>query len=167
MKTLLVIDYKDYTEDLPVYEKHTVRAIIIKNGLIAVQKSRDGEYKILGGVVEEGESHLEAIIREVEEEGGMFVKPDSLREIGIIEEKRLDIFKKDRIYHCYTYFYYCDVEQRVVSLNLTACEIAKGYELAWALPQDVVNSNRTKIKERWKLRDTEFVSLLAEGKLND
>ncbi len=167
MNTLLLIDYKDYNEDLPVYEKHTARAVILKDGLLAVQKSRDGEYKILGGVIEDGESHLETIMREVEEEAGMFVKPDSLKPIGVIEEKRLDVFQKNRIYHCYTYFYYCDVEERVVSLNLTACEAAKGYQLAWETPEQIVLSNREKIKARWKLRDTEFVSLLAEGKLDD
>lgn len=167
MKTLLLIDYKDYTDDLPVYEKHTVRAIIIKDGKLAMQQSRDGEYKILGGVVEEGESHLQTILREVEEEAGMFVKPDSLRAIGMIEEKRLDVFQKNRVYHCYTYFYYCDVEERVVPLKLTACEVAKGYKLAWETPARIVETNRTHIKERWKLRDTEFVNLLAEGKLDD
>lgn len=167
MRKLLTIDYKDYTEEMPVYEKHTVRAIIRHDGKLAMQQSRDGEYKILGGVVEDGESHLAAILREVEEEAGMFVKPDSLKEIGVIEEKRLDVFHKDRIYHCLTYFYYCDVEERMVPLKLTACEVAKGYKLAWETPEHIVETNRRLIKEKWKLRDTEFVNLLAEGKLND
>ena len=46
MKKLLVLDYKNYTEDLPVYEKNTVRAIIMKDGKLAMQQRRTGEYKI-------------------------------------------------------------------------------------------------------------------------
>ena len=167
MKKLLVLDYKNYTEDMSVYEKETVRAIIMKDGKLAMQQSRTGEYKILGGVVEEGESHLTTILREVEEEAGMFVKPDSLREIGVVEEKRLDVFHKNRIYHCLTYFYGCDVEDGVVPLKLTDSEVAKGYKLAWATPQQIVETNRALIKEKWKLRDTEFVNLLLEGKVHD
>ncbi len=167
MKKLLVLDYKNYTEELPVYEKHTVRAIIMKDGKLAMQQSHTGEYKILGGVVEEGENHLTTILREVEEEAGMFVKPDSLREIGVVEEKRLDVFYKNRIYHCLTYFYGCDVEDGVVPLKLTDSEVAKGYKLAWATPKQIVETNRALIKEKWKLRDTEFVNLLLEGKVHD
>ena len=82
MKKLLVIDYKDYTEDMPVFEKHTVRAVILRDGMLAMQKSRYGEFKMLGGVVEDGESHLETLMREVEEEAGLLVRPDSVKEIG-------------------------------------------------------------------------------------
>ncbi len=167
MKKLLVLDYKNYAEELPVYEKHTVRAIIMKDGKLAMQQSHTGEYKILGGVVEDGESHLTTILREVEEEAGMFVKADSLREIGVVEEKRLDVFHKNRIYHCLTYFYGCDVEESVIPLKLTDSEVAKGYKLAWATPQQIVETNRALIKEKWKLRDTEFVNLLLEGKVHD
>lgn len=167
MKKLLVLDYKNYTEDMPVYVKETVRAIIMQEGKLAMQQSGTGEYKILGGVVEAGESHLAAILREVKEEGGMFVKPDSLREIGIIEERRQDVFDKSRIYHCLTYFYGCEVEESMIPLKLTDFERAKGYKLVWATPEQIVKTNRLLIKEAWRLRDTEFVNLLLEGKLDD
>ena len=167
MKKLLVLDYKDYTEDLPVYEKETVRAIIRKDDKLAMQQSDIGEYKILGGVVEDGETHLETLLREVEEEAGMFVKPDSLQLIGVIEEKRLDVFHKNQIYHCLTYFYGCDVKAHMIPLKLTPCEVAKGYKLVWETPEQIVKRNRTLIKEKWKLRDTEFINLLLEGKIDD
>lgn len=167
MRKLLALDYKDYEETMPVYEKCSVRAIIMQNGRLAVQKSRDGEYKILGGVVEDGESHLETILREVEEEAGMLVKPDSLRPIGMIEEKRLDVFDKSRIYSCHTYFYFCEVTKERVPLKLTECEIAKGYTPDWELPERIVESNRSRIKDKWKLRDTEFVDMLVKGEVYD
>lgn len=167
MKKLLVIDYKDYTKDMPVFEKHTVRAVIRKGDKIAMQKSRYGEYKMLGGVVENGESHLDTLIREVEEEGGMLVLPETVKEIGYIKEKRRDVFDKSRIYVCFTYFYYCDVAEEMVPLKLTACEAAKGYEPAWETPKQIVACNQRIIHEKWKMRDTKFVNLLAEGKIHD
>lgn len=167
MRKLLELDYKDYDEAMPIYEKCSVRAIIVHDGLLAVQKSRDGEYKVLGGVCEEGENHLETLLREVEEEAGLLVQPDSLRPIGMIEEKRLDVFNRDQIYFCRTYFYSCEVSDERVPLKLTEAEQAKGYAPAWEIPERIVESNFSKIKDRWKLRDTIFVDMLAKGELYD
>lgn len=167
MKKLLLSDYKDYSGEMPVFVKHTVRAVIMQDGRIAMQQSKTGEFKILGGVVEEDETHLDTLTREVAEEAGLIVKPDSLREIGYIEERRRDVFCKEQVYVCYTYFYFCEVEECTVELQLTECELQKGYRLVWETPQRIVECNRRLIKDRWKMRDTFFVNMLAEGKIND
>ena len=105
--------------------------------------------------------------REVEEEGGLVVKRDTIQLIGYIEERRRDVFEPDKIYICYTYFYSCEVEDYEVSLKLTASEIAKGYRLAWATPEQIVQNNTALISDKWKMRDTEFIKILAEGQLDD
>ncbi|WP_281821029.1 NUDIX domain-containing protein, partial [Eisenbergiella massiliensis] len=84
MKKLLVLDSHDYNNNVPVFEKNAVRAIIIKNGLFAMQLGNSGEYKIPGGTVEEGESFEQALLREIREETGLSVKPDSITELGVI-----------------------------------------------------------------------------------
>lgn len=167
MKRLLLLDTKDYTAEMPVYEKHSVRAIIIRNGQVAMQQSSAGVFKILGGVVEDGESHAETIAREVEEEGGLIVKQETIREIGNIEERRRDVFDTAKTYICYTYFYSCEAEDYEVSLKLTASEVARGYHLVWATPEHIVETNTALLKDAWKMRDTEFIKMLAEGKLDD
>lgn len=167
MKRLLLLDTKDYTAEMPVYEKHSVRAIIIRNGQVAMQQSSAGVFKILGGVVEDGESHAETIAREVEEEGGLIVKQETIREIGYIEERRRDVFDTAKTYICYTYFYSCEAEDYEVSLKLTASEVARGYHLVWATPEHIVETNTALLKDAWKMRDTEFIKMLAEGKLDD
>ena len=48
MERLLTLDIKDYTDDMPVFEKHTVRAIIMRDGKMSMQLSSRGEYKIPG-----------------------------------------------------------------------------------------------------------------------
>ena len=98
MNTIFTIDQKDYSEEMPLTERYAVRALICKNGLWAMQKSAAGDYKIPGGGVEEGESYEEALIREVREETGLLVIPDSIREIGEVLEIRRDSFEKDKKY---------------------------------------------------------------------
>lgn len=168
MKRLLLLDTKDYTEDMPIVEKTTVRAIIIRNGKVAMQQSRAGVFKILGGVVEPGETQEQTLAREVEEEGGLILKPDTIKPIGYIEEKRRDVFETDKIYHCNTYFYSCEAEDYEVSLKLTDSEIERGYRLVWASPKQIVDTNTALLKDAWKMRDTKFMEMLAEeGVIND
>ena len=92
MERLLTLDLKDYTDDMPVFEKHTVRAIIMRDGRLSMQLSGRGEYKIPGGGVEGDESHVVALQREVREETGLIILPESVREIGEILELREDVF---------------------------------------------------------------------------
>lgn len=167
MKRLLFLDTKDYTDEMQVYEKHTVRAIICRGDKIAMQQSKAGIFKILGGVVENGEEHVETLVREVEEEGGLIVKRDTVKPLGYIEERRRDVFDSEKIYVCYTYFYSCEAEDYEVSLKLTASEMARGYRLVWAAPEHILEENTALIKETWRMRDTEFIRMLAEGQLND
>ena len=106
MRTLKTIDSHNYTEDMPVFEKYSVRGVIVRDGKIAVQQSAAGDYKILGGGVEEGETFEQALIREVQEESGLKVIPDSIREIGEIVEKRTDIFDSSMVYVCHSCFFF-------------------------------------------------------------
>ena len=65
MNIVAVFDSKNYEDTVSVYEKYTVRGIIRRNGKFAMQCSKEGEYKIPGGGVEQGESYTQALIREV------------------------------------------------------------------------------------------------------
>ncbi len=65
MKLLKILDSGGYTEDMPLIYKQTVRAVILRNGKMVMQRSRDGEYKIPGGGLEKGEDIAAALYREV------------------------------------------------------------------------------------------------------
>ena len=65
MDKLMILDLKDYTDDMLVCEKYAVRAIIKKDDKLAMQLSNTGEYKISEGSVEQGETYKEELIREV------------------------------------------------------------------------------------------------------
>ena len=159
MKRLLTLDLENYTDDMPVTEKHTVRAVILRDGRMAMQRSGKGEYKIPGGGVEDGESHLQTLLREVREETGLLVRPDTVREIGEIVEMREDVFCPRQKYVCYSYFYFCGVEDETVATHMTDSEIAKGFHPVWETPEEIVRVNDALLLQPWQNRDTEFIRL--------
>lgn len=165
MKLLLTLDEKDYTDDMPVFEKKSIRAIIEKDGKYSMQLSRKGEYKIPGGGVEENETFTETLIREVEEEVGLIVKPETIEPIGEILEMREDKMCKGQKYVCHSYFYKCEVEEKEIPTRMTASEIEKGFKPVWEKLSRIVSKNDELIKEKWLKRDTEFLRLLLEGKV--
>ena len=165
MERLLTLDLKDYTDDMPVFEKYTVRAIIMRDGRLSMQLSGRGEYKIPGGGVEGDESHVVALQREVREETGLIILPESVREIGEILELREDVFSKGTKYICHSYFYFCDVEDRTVETQMTDSEIAKGFHPIWEYPEVICRVNDAIQTEPWQKRDTEFVRMLLDGRI--
>lgn len=162
MQTILVLDEKNYTEDMPTIERVGVRAIIRKNGLFAMQKSSAGEYKIPGGGVDDGETLEEALIREVQEETGLVVKPQSIKEIGEILEIRQDIFESDKKFVSHSLHFSCEVEDNIVETAMTESEKQKGFHLAWADIDTVIAANEALMKENWQFRDVKFLKWLKE-----
>ena len=163
MKILATFDSKDYQDTTEVFEKYSVRGIIMRDGKLAMQCSRDGEYKIPGGGLEEGESRIDALIREIKEETGLHVCEDTIQELGVIVELRKDLFQESQKYICHSLFYYCEVDGIQDELKLTASEVAKGYELKWATPQEVYERNILIEKDPWNILDTAFIKLLIDG----
>lgn len=163
MKRLLTLDEHNYRKDLPIHERYNVRGVILRNGRLAMERSRSGEYKFPGGGVDRGESLEAALCREVQEETGLVVIPSSIRPLGEILEKRLDIYDKDSIYLCHSLYFACEVEEKLVETNPTESEIRQGYVLRWAKPEEVVSSNRTFARKKWISRDTSFLRLWLEG----
>lgn len=165
MKILATFDARDYEGTTGVYEKYSVRAIIVRDGKLAMQCSRDGEYKIPGGGQEKGEDYIQTLIREVREETGLFVKEATICELGEIVELRRDIFDETKKYICHSLFYHCKVEDKQAELQLTPSEIAKGYEFRWAAPAEVYQRNILIEKDPWMVRDTAFVKMLMDKRV--
>lgn len=163
MRLLLSLDAKNYTDDMPVFEKYAVRGVIIHDGKIAMQKSASGYYKILGGGIDEGESYADALSRELMEESGLIVVRDSIREIGEIYEARQDLYEKNKVFVCHTCFFFCDVLDKRTATSLTASEIREGFELTWVSPEEIIKANDKVTDMPWVMRDTAFIKMLADG----
>lgn len=166
MKILAIFDAKDYQDTVGVCEKYSVRGIVVRDGKIVMQRSRDGEYKIPGGGMEASEDHMQALIRELREETGLVVIEGTTTELGEIVEIRRDIFEPDKKYICHSYFYYCKVKDDIqLPLQLTKSELAKGYEVSWATPDEIYCRNSRSAKDPWIIRDTAFIKMLMQGQV--
>lgn len=165
MRTLLSFDEKNYTDDMPVFEKYAVRGVIIRDGKIAMQKAKTGYYKVLGGGVDKGESLEDALVREVAEESGLLVIRDSIRLVGEILEQREDLYTKGHKYVCHSIFFFCDAQEEMVETNLTQSEVREGFSLAWATPEEIVESNSKVEDKPWVTRDTGFIKMLLNGEV--
>lgn len=164
MRKILVLDEKNYTEEMPVFEKFATRAIIWKDGRLAMQQSALGEYKIPGGGKDAGETLEEALIREVREETGLVIIPESIKEIGEILEIRRDIFDENTKYVAHSMHYSCEAEETIVETSMTESEKERGFHLAWADIDTVIAANEALMKEKWQLRDVEFLKWLKENR---
>ena len=157
MQTILVLDEKNYTEEMPVFERFVVRAVIEKDGLFAMQQGKNGEYKIPGGGMDEGESFVDALIREVQEETGLVIIPKTIKELGEIIEMRRDIFDENIKYSAHSLHFACEVEDERVEMALTESEKEKGFQLAWADIDTIIETNERLMTEKWQFRDVEFL----------
>ena len=156
-KALMVLDRHNYTPDMPVFKKRTVRAIIFENGLYAMQRNRVGEYKIPGGGVEGDETDMETLAREVREECGMVLIPETAKFLGSILEYRADIYEPDKKYCVETVYYRCEVTDERYDLMLTESEKEAGFEFLWVSGDEIIRNNNEIIKEPWKIKDTRFL----------
>ena len=165
MRLIKILDEGGYTEDMPVVLRKTVRAIIYKDGKIAMQKSRDGELKIPGGGQENGECLKETLKREVREETGMIIKEKSIRELGKIIELRRDCFDAGKKYECHTYYYLCDVTEERLPLQLTESELRMGYECVWETLEHIYSCKKDRIVDYWEKRDMLFLKMILDGEI--
>lgn len=166
LNLLFVLDEKNYRFDMPVIERYAVRGIICKNGKYAMQQSKKGDYKIPGGGVDTGETLHQALAREVREETGLIIRPQTIREIGEVLELRQDIYEQDKRYIAHSYHYFCEVDEEVGETAMTQSELEKGFHLAWATLEEIIEGNAKCRDANWVDRDVEFLKWLKKEGLS-
>lgn len=126
MRLLFEIDKKDYDINGVPFSRPSARAIIFKEGLLVVIYSRKRKYvKFPGGGIEPGEDNITAMIREVQEEVGLFVIPETVREYGYVHRiqkgEHEDIFIQDNFY------YLCEAGNEMELPKYTESERKEGF----------------------------------------
>lgn len=131
MRELFTIDLKDYDPNAKVKYRPSARAIIRKGNLIAlVFASKKGYYKFPGGGINGDESNIEALIREVREEAGLDVDPDSITEYGYVI-RRQKSSRDDGVFEQVNYYYVCSCSSVVGEQELDDYEAEDGFVLQW------------------------------------
>ena len=107
MRHLFTIDLHNYDPNGTRQERPSVRAIIIEGGkVLMVHSLKYDYYKFPGGGIEPGETHRVALCREVAEEAGMAVIPESIKEYGLVHRRsrghNADLFIQDNSYYLCT-----------------------------------------------------------------
>ena len=130
MRRLFEIDLKDYNETDTVFRRPSARAIIQKGDKLALVYSKKEKYfKFPGGGIHDDEDKKEALIREVREEVGLVVIPESIREYGSVLRRQKSTVKDGEIFEQENYYYFCDVQERSVSQDLDDYEDEAGFVL--------------------------------------
>ena len=140
MRNLFTIDLKDYNDTDVIYKRPSSRAIIIKDGKIAlVYSNKHNYYKFPGGGINEFEDKIDALIREVKEEVGLIVIKNSIKEYG--EVKRIQKSNLNQIFYQENYYYLCDVENDLIKQNLDEYEQDEEFILKYVDPQTAIITN--------------------------
>lgn len=140
MRELAVYDYKNYIENGTVGKRPSVRGIIIRNGKIAMVHSLKYDYyKFPGGGIDSGESHLNALKREVAEETGLIVISKSVKEYGLVLRKEKG--KVEDLFIQENFYYFCDVENEKICQKLDDYEAEEGFVLEWVDPESAIEAN--------------------------
>jgi 8-oxo-dGTP pyrophosphatase MutT (NUDIX family) len=132
MRELFRMDRQDYNPAGPVYERPSARAVILKDGKVLLNYvAKYGCYEFPGGGIEAGETPETALRREVAEETGRIVVPESIREFGIVIRRQRDSKDPDGIFEQKNYYYFCEVTDETVPRKPDEHEIREGAEPVW------------------------------------
>lgn len=165
MKTLLVMDAKNYDPTLDEIRRIAVRGIIFMDGKLLMIQSGFGEVKFPGGGQEAGESDEDTLIRETLEETGFHVIKESIRPFGLVEEKRLSTHEP-MIWHMTNRYYFCEVDGTQEACQYTENEKKHGFRQVWCTLDEAIRINEEMLQREgahpWNQREYNVLKQLRD-----
>lgn len=163
MKQLLVLDEHNYDPALPEIRRTGIRGIIFRQDKLLMIRSCFGEVKFPGGGQEPGESDEITLLREVLEETGFHVLPESIRPFGQVEEKRLSVHEP-MIWHQINRYYFCHITGDQEAAQFTENEQKYGMHQVWCTLEEAIATNREMVNREgrtpWNQRELRVLELL-------
>ena len=140
MKQLFEMDLHDYEENDAVFRRPSARAIILReDGRIAlVYSEKEHYYKFPGGGIHEDEDKKAALIREVKEEVGLTVIPESIREFGSVMRRQKSNVSEHTIFEQENFYYTCRTKKAVGEQNLDEYEAEAGFQLRFVTLDEAI-----------------------------
>ena len=168
MRRLFEIDLKDYDGCSRVFRRPSARAVIFKGDKIAlVYAAKEKYYKFPGGGIHEDEDKREALIREVKEETGLSVIPESIAEYGSVLRRQKSDRGEDTIFEQENFYYFCDVQDELVGQELDDYEsdaefVLRIVDLDTAIEANDIYSSDVFFNEVMIKRELRVLRLLKE-----
>lgn len=142
MRELFVLDKKNYNPSGSIGQRPSVRGIMLRNGKIAMMHSQKYDYyKLPGGGIEPGETLEETLIREVREESGLVVKPNTIKEFGYV--RRIEKGRYEDIFIQDNFYFTCEAETVIVEQDLDAYEAEEHFILEFVPIEHAITVNNT------------------------
>lgn len=168
MRTLFTLDIKDYNPAWTHRKRPSARAIIVlpaagadigticadslplsmETTIVLVYAGRKGYYKFPGGGIRDGENDVQALMREIREECGLSVIPESVRGYGAVLRLQKSDTVPDVIFEQRSAYYFCDVARdvdgglKLTAQNLDDYEREDDFALRTVSIKDAVAANR-------------------------
>lgn len=141
----ITMDLRDYDETENVFQRKAVRGIIKNGNKYLIIHGKYGDYKFPGGGMDEGETLLDTLYREVLEETGYRVKEESISDYILVHERRKGMFN-DRL-EMDSWYYFCEVGREVEERKLDEYEKEYEYEVEWMELKEALRKNE-EVKDR-------------------
>jgi 8-oxo-dGTP pyrophosphatase MutT (NUDIX family) len=123
--------------------RHAVRAVILRGQeLLMIFSANVGDYKFPGGGVDEGETHAQALVREVKEECGMSILQVG-EEICRVVEYDLPVEQEYDVFKMTSYYYQCEVQDGFGLQKLDDYEVDLGFVPAWINLDGAIQINKS------------------------
>jgi len=143
MRLLFEIDTKDYDPAGRAFVRPSARALILRDGRIAMVHSLKYDYyKFPGGGIEDGEDPAAAMIREAREEAGLVVRPETVREYGYVHRIQKSGYPDTDHFIQENYYYLCEAEAALQPQRLDDYEAEERFTLEYVLPEQAIWVNR-------------------------
>ena len=144
MRLLFEVDKKDYDQNADRTYRYSACGIVIRGKTLAMcYVDKHGVYVIPGGGIETGETMEQAVVREMHEETGLRIIPESIREYGYVHIVRKGIYEP--VYVQDDYYFLCQAEEELDEVNLTKNEIENGYHFEFVNPFEILRINNSRL----------------------
>ena len=143
MRQLFEIDLKDYEDFNRVFSRPSARGIIFRDGnkIALVYSKNEKYYKFPGGGIHENEDPKDALIREVREEVGLIVIPESICEFGSVMRRQKSNVSPHTIFEQDNFYYICKITDQIVAQNLDHYEAEAGFVLRFVDLDEAIHMN--------------------------
>ena len=167
MRLLFEIDKQDYADCTYTFVRNSARSIILRDGKVAMIHSlKQDYYKFPGGGIEADETPVEAMIRETREEAGLVVRPETVREYGLVHRIQRGGVDPNECFIQDNFYYLCDAEDEILPPQMEDYEAEAGFTLEFVDARHAIRTNReSTLENRYQtmlLREARVLEMLIE-----